>query len=605
MTNMMRLPFLRQLAGHAVLAALMLVAASNFASVVAQSVLPATATAAAPLALQLEPAESFEGNYLAAIIAGSARDTRAAALYYREALRADPNNSELMERAFVALISDGAMADAFRIAERLIKREPENSLAHLALGIRSIKNKQFSTARRHLERGNRSRTADITATLLTSWSWLGSGNLPRALSTIERLKSESAYNVFRDYHAGLIADVAGHQDEAEKRFKSAYGSDKTTLRIIDMYGRFEANRGARDSALALYEGYNRLLSRQPIVEDAIEKLKAGKPLARTVNNAQEGAAEVLYGLGSIGSRQDEGIIALVYLQLALYLDSDHVMALVTLGDVLERAKQTDRAIAIYKQVPVDSPLRPSVDIQVGISLEVLERSDEAIAHITQLIARDAKDVDAHAAIGNIYRNRKRFAEAVDAYNKAIEAAGAPIPNNWGLYYSRGIALERTKQWPKAEADFKKALELIPNNLNRDKALVLNYLGYSWVDQHLNIDEAFQMLRQAVELSPREGYIIDSLGWAYYRLGRYDDAVRELERAIELKPGDPVINDHLGDAYWKVGRKLEAEFQWAHARDSKPEADDLVKILKKIENGFDEDKPATAIEVKSEDKKNGG
>lgn len=563
------------------------------------------AKAPAPLPLQLEPAESLEGNYLAAIIAGAARDTRAASLYYREALRADPRNLELMERAFVAFLADGAMPDAFRIAERLAVREPDNGLAHLALGVRAIGNKQFATARRHLERGGRSRTADITATLLTAWTWLGSGNLPRALSTIDRLKNESAFNVFRDYHAGLIADLAGDRTEAEKRFKSAYASDKTTLRVIDVYGRFEANRGARDSALALYEAYNRLTPRQPIVEDAVERLKAGKPLPRIVTNAQEGAAEVLYSLGSIGSRQDDGIIAVVYLRLALFLDPDHVMALVTLGDVLERAKQTDKAIAIYKQVPADSPLRASVDIQVGISLEILERTDEALAHLNGLIARNPKDVDAITALGNVYRNRKKFAEAAEAYTKALDVAGTPTPGNWAIYYARGIAYERTKQWPKAEVDFKKALELIPPHLNRDRALVLNYLGYSWVDQKLNIDEAFQMLRKAVELSPREGYIIDSLGWAYYRLGRYDDAVRELERAVELKPGDPVINDHLGDAYWKVGRKLEAQFQWAHARDNKPEADDLVKVLWKLENGLEDDKPATEVEVKVEDKKNGG
>lgn len=558
-----------------------------------------------PQQLQLEPADSLEGNYLAAIIAGAARDTRAASLYYREALRADPRNLELMERAFVAFLADGAMADAFRLAERLAVREPDNGLAHLALGVRAIANKQFATSRRHLERGGRSRTADITATLLTAWTWLGSGNLPRALSTIERLRNESAFNIFRDYHAGLIADLAGDRDEAEKRFKSAYAADKTTLRVIDVYGRFEANRGARESALALYEAYDRLTPRQPIVEDALEKLRAGKPLARIVTNAREGAAEVLYSLGSIGSRQDDGIIALVYLRLALYLDSDHVMALVTLGDVLERAKQTEKAIAIYRQVPANSPLRSSVDIQIGISLEILERTDEALAHLNKLIERNPKDVDAITALGNVYRNRKRFAEAAEAYTRAIEVAGTPTPGNWGLYYARAIAFERTKQWPKAEADFKKALELIPGHLKRDRALVLNYLGYSWVDQKINIEEAFQMLREAVELSPREGYIIDSLGWAYYRLGRYEDAVRELERAIDLKPGDPVINDHLGDAYWKVGRKLEAQFQWSHARDNKPEADDLVKILWKLENGLEDDKPAIEVEVKTDDKKNGG
>jgi Flp pilus assembly protein TadD len=120
----------------------------------------------------------------------------------------------------------------------------------------------------------------------------------------------------------------------------------------------------------------------------------------------------------------------------------------------------------------------------------------------------------------------------------------------------------------------------------------------------NIDEAFKMLQRAVELAPRDGMIIDSLGWAYYRLARYDDAVRELEKAVELKAGDPVINDHLGDAYWKVGRKLEAKFQWTHAKDSNPEHEELVKILRKIDYGLEEAKPAAA-ENEPPGQKNGG
>ncbi len=94
-----------------------------------------------------------------------------------------------------------------------------------------------------------------------------------------------------------------------------------------------------------------------------------------------------------------------------------------------------------------------------------------------------------------------------------------------------------------------------------------------------------MLRRAVELEPNDGYIVDSLDWAYYKLGRYDEAVKYLERAVDLKPGDPTINDHLGDAYWRVGRKLDAGFQWNHARDLKPDPEDLPNILSKIDKGL--------------------
>ncbi len=177
------------------------------------------------------------------------------------------------------------------------------------------------------------------------------------------------------------------------------------------------------------------------------------------------------------------------------------------------------------------------------------------------------------------RGRERFAEAADLYNQAIGLIGKPTPADWSLFYFRGIANERTKHWPQAEADFRKALELSP-----DQPLVLNYLGYSWIDMGENLDEAMGMIKKAVELRPNDGYIVDSLGWAYYRLGQYDKAVEELDRAISLRPDDPVINDHLGDAYWKAGRPLEAQFQWRHSRDFGAEGPALDLVLKKIAEG---------------------
>jgi tetratricopeptide (TPR) repeat protein len=250
-------------------------------------------------------------------------------------------------------------------------------------------------------------------------------------------------------------------------------------------------------------------------------------------------------------------------------------------------------------------VRRSADIQIGLGLEQLNRGEEAAKHLEALMKARPDDIEVITALGNVLRARKRYAEAAEVYSKAIERIGTPDRSHWTLLYFRGSAYERAKQWPKAEADLKKALELIPDSQPSGKAQVLNYLGYSWVDMEMNIDEAFAMLRRAVDLSPRDGMIIDSLGWAFYRLGRYEEAVRELEKAVELKPGDPVINDHLGDAYWRVGRKLEARFQWQHAKDSSPEPDDLEKIVKKLERGLDEDKPAAAESEPVEVKKNGG
>jgi tetratricopeptide (TPR) repeat protein len=255
------------------------------------------------------------------------------------------------------------------------------------------------------------------------------------------------------------------------------------------------------------------------------------------------------------------------------------------------------AIKVYERVPASSPLKRNAQIQLATDLDAADRSEDAIKILKDVVANDPKDLEAIMALGNIERGRKKFADCAETYSKGI--AVLPEGNdksNSVYYYYRGICEERSKQWPKAEADMKKSLELQP-----DQPHVLNYLGYSWIDQGVNLDEGMKMIKRAVEQRPDDGYIVDSLGWAYFRIGNYEEAVKNLERAIDLKPEDPTINDHLGDAYWKVGRKLEAKFQWSHARDLKPEPEDLPKILAKIENGLPDDSTPAAATA-SDDKK---
>ncbi|MCK2053293.1 tetratricopeptide repeat protein [Methylobacterium sp. 37f] len=554
---------------------------------------------------EYEPAESLEGNFLSAYIAGASKDTAAAASYYREAVKADPRNAELLERAFVSLLADGSLPDAFRAAERLTSRDGSNGLAQLALGVRQIKAGQFAQARQNFARSGRGAAADLTGTLLTAWAYAGANDGKRALDTINKLKGERYYNTFRDFHAGLIASLVGDQAEAERRLKAAYDADRNTLRIVDAYARFEAQAGRTDLAIQAYTEFDKLLPRHPIVRDALTKLKEGKPLNRLVNTAQEGAGEVLYGLGSAGSTQGDELPAVVYLRLALYLAPEHALARLTLADLLDRMKQTDRANEAYAQIPTTSPLRLNADVQVGLNLEQMGKGEEAIAHLDAAMKAHPDDIEVITALGNVQRSRKKYEEAAETYSRAIALIGdRPASNYWTTFYFRGTAYERAKQWPKAEADLKKALELVPASQPGARAQVLNYLAYSWVDQNLNIDEAFTMLKQAVDAAPRDGMIIDSLGWAYFRLGRWDDAVRELEKAIELKPGDPTINDHLGDAYWRAGRRLEGKFQWQHAKDLNPEPDELEKINAKLKDGLPElEKPAATAENPPEGKVN--
>ena len=530
---------------------------------------------------------SLSGNYLAALSATSQRDAAAASVYFKEVLRRDPRNLELLERTFLAALTSGDMQDAFSYADQLLKRDKANGLAHLALGIKAMKANQFGQARNELSKSGNNRQRDLTAVLLNAWTLVGSNEPKRALETLDRLKDER-FAGFRDYHSALIADVAKIAPEAERRMKSAYESEKNTLRVVDAYGRFLSRRGKNAEARSVYEAFDPNLSRHPLVTAALDELTAGKTLAAPIKTAVQGAAEVLYGLGSTGSGQGDELAAMIYLQMSLFLDPENPLAIISLAGLYENIKQGEAAIALYRSMPETSPLRANADVQIGLVLDSLGQSEEAIKHLTAISTARPQDIDALNALGNIQRARKEFAEAVTTYSKIIASSPSNDRALWPVYYFRAISYERQKIWPKAEADFLKALELYPN-----QPLVLNYLGYSWADQGVNLDDAFRMLQKAVELRPTDGYIVDSLGWAHYRFGRYEEATKDIEKAVQLKPADPTINDHLGDIYWKTDRKLEAQFQWNHARDLGPAPEDLPKILEKIERGLSEDKKETA------------
>jgi Flp pilus assembly protein TadD len=251
----------------------------------------------------------------------------------------------------------------------------------------------------------------------------------------------------------------------------------------------------------------------------------------------------------------------------------------TVADLLVGQNNPDLAIDVLRAVPADSPWHWEAQLATADALVAAGKRDEAMRQLTEMAAARPERIDALVKLGDLARRSDDYATAERAYDEAIGRVG-PAVSPWRLYYARGVARERLGNWDAAALDLQEALRLEP-----DQPQVLNYLGYSWVDRGENLETALGMLQKAVELRPRDGFIIDSLGWAYFKVGRYEDAVTWLERAIEAEPGDPVINDHLGDAYWKTGRTREARFQWQRALSLNPE-EAVVRVLQeKLANGL--------------------
>jgi tetratricopeptide (TPR) repeat protein len=541
------------------------------------------------------------GSYLAARHASVERDASSAATFYRSALRTDPKNNELLDRAFISSLAEGDIDEAVKLADRILTIDKNNRVARLVVGARDLKQKKYAAAQININQSVRGPITDLVATLLSGWAAYGAGDTKTAIANIDKLTGPEWYPIFKDLHSGMILELANKEKDAGARLERAYKLDDSALRVTDAYARWLSRNKDAAAAQAVYETFDKKLARHPLILEGIRETKAGKKLSPLVDSPQTGAAEALYGIGASLTRRGGEDLALVYLQLALYLAPNHSLALLSLADLYESVKKPQMAIKVYERVPANSVLKRNAQIQQATDLDSADRSDEAIKILKGVTAQDPKDLEAIMALGNIERGRKKFADCTQTYTQGIDALPSPgEKGNWVYYYFRGICEERSKQWSKAETDMRKALDLQP-----EQPHVLNYLGYSWIDQGINLDDAMKMIKRAVEQRPDDGYIVDSLGWAYYRIGNFEDAVKNLERAIDLKPEDPTINDHLGDAYWRIGRTLEAKFQWAHARDLKPEPEELPKIEAKIENGLPEDtSSAASADKKKEDGKGG-
>src|SRR6201992_568267 len=393
------------------------------------------------------------GSYLGARHAGVERDASSAAAFYRSALRTDPKNSELLDRAFISSVADGDIDEAVKVAEKILTVDKTNRVARLVVGVQDLKQKKYGPAQLNINQSIRGPITDLVATLLAAWASYGAGDAKTALANIDKVTGPDWDPVFKDLHAGMILELAGKEKDAGVRLERAYKLDDSMLRVADDYARWLSRNKDEASATAIYEAFDKKIPRHPIVVADLREIKGGKKLPPLIDSPQAGAAEALYGIGASLTRRGGEDLALFSLQLALYLQPNHPLALLSLADLYESVKKPEMAIKVYERVPANSPLKRNGQIQLATDPDAADRSDEAIKILKSVTTEDPKDLEAIMALGNVERNRKKFADCVDTYSKGIDALpDANDKTNTVWYYYRGICEERSHQWSKAEVD---------------------------------------------------------------------------------------------------------------------------------------------------------
>ncbi|TIX83206.1 MAG: tetratricopeptide repeat protein [Mesorhizobium sp.] len=541
---------------------------------------------------------SFSGAYLAARVAEGDNDLDSAIAYYKQALAFAPGDTSLQQSLMLSLIAQGRFEESLVYADKLKTVPDVERFSRLALAVGSFHKKDFTKAEYWLKLSLESDLDRLISGVMTGWAKQGAGNPSEAMASIDRLQGPDWFGLFKSFHRALIADASGLPEKADAIYAAtlqdtAIGSaaPETWMRNAQAYASFLARKGDKDKALSVLDQAEAFAPGKVEISALRDRITKGEKVEPFVAGPSDGASEILLDLATALNRGGGEPFVRLYLQYALALRPDSDAALVQLAAVSEQLKDGEGAIAFYRRIPASSPLKPLSELQLGLNLADLDRYDEAIAHLKALVEAHPDDMRAYQALGGVYASKEDFRSAAGLYDKAVAMLKTPTRADWNIFYQRGIAYERLKEWPKAEPNFRKALEMFP-----DQPQVLNYLGYSWVDMNINLEEGLQMIQKAVDLRPSDGYIVDSLGWAYFRLGRFEDAVREMERAVSLKPEDPVLNDHLGDAYWRVGRRLEATFQWNQARDLKPDPDVLAALQQKLLKGLPPIESNTAQET---------
>lgn len=528
---------------------------------------------------------SFYGPFVAATQAQQDSAHRRSAHYYLLALEADPSSKFVADRAFFQLLYGGRMERAAELAVDLAetKFEEDDDLVRLMYALEAYKRHDWAAVRERLQEEGSTGFGHIIYPLLRAWSYSGEQDLEAAKAALAPLRADSRLKSFAEEHTAYMLDYLNFNEAAEEEYiRLTNANPPVSLQPAIAYTYMQYQQGKKVEARKfLREQISRFNNHNFLLREGALIAKGGTPTQR-VASPVGAAAMVFLRLATEFAQGKSNQAAVLYARIATYLAPHVSDTYFLLGNLLEQGGDSEAAAAAYNSVPLDSPMRQAADVR---RIEVLRfggRPDLAEELLRNRLRKRPKDKALLTGLADVLQLREAYAESIEFYDRALSASAAPREPDWRLHFARAISYESLGNWPEAEKDLKRALELSP-----DQPTVLNYLGYTWIDKGIHIQEAKGMIEKAAAARPDDGFITDSLGWVYYLSGDYERAVATLEKAVRLEPDDVTINDHLGDAYWRMNRRIEARFQWQHAIDSGAEGEELALLQKKMDQGLPE------------------
>lgn len=532
------------------------------------------------------------GAYLAGRVAHLRKNFNTAADYYIKALQEDSQNQDLISRIYIILASEGRIDEAAKYAKISLQKGDKNNITHIIIAVDDIKQQQYTAAIKTMNKLDGAVYKEFITPLISSWAYVGLNQPDKALKELAVLKKEPSFRALYNFHAGMINDYFDRTDAARQHYEVIVNEEslEMSFRALQVITNFYLCNNEKDKAIALVNKYNDDKLMLDMLNKLSNSVQAANPsqTKRIITSSQLGLSEALFSIAATLRQGPSGVdLAHIFICLSIYANPKYDLAKLLLADILENREMYAEANEVYNGIDESSVAYFSAQVKKANNFVAMEDYENAEILLKSLALEAPQNYQVLLDLGDVLRLQNKPEEAISYYEEALTKMPSNASQQWVLYYALGISYDADKQFSKAEENLTKALELSQNNY-----LVLNYLGYSWLKQGKNTEQAFGMIIDAYNQLPTDGHITDSLGWAFYQLGMYDKAIEYLEKAAELEPANALINEHLGDAYWQGGRKNEARFQWQHALTLPDDTGEVIPkdVKNKIANGIKSHKP---------------
>ena len=478
-----------------------------------------------------------------------------------------------------SLVNSGNLSYAFNFSKKLEKEKKDSFESDIIIGVYYFKNSKYHLSKKFFQKAKKRKSVSLLdnyiAESLYIWSDLVMNDPERALFNLSQI-DERFQNLKKIQKVFLSCYFDDSQ--TEESFRNLTSDKKTDFsRYNFFYGKYLENKGETIKAKKIISKSLKKNPRNLLLNQYKIDLELSKnSFEFNCKNKQHIVAELLYINANAFSSQSIYQVSNFYLNLSKHLNQNFHAFDILLAENFYKINDFDNSKKIYEKLTKKGIAFKWHSTKQICRILIQEKNKEKSLNLLKKTFKELyiKGLYEIFDYAEFLKNNEKFESSIEYYSNILNRINKDHPLYPEATDGRGIAYERSGEWEKAEKDFLNSLEVSPN-----QAYVINYLAYSWIEQGIKIEKSLSMLEKANKLKSNDPYIIDSLGWALFKLKRYEESKEYLQLALQLMPADPIVNDHYGDVLWKNGDEIQARYYWNYVLN----LDDAEKDLKeKIE-----------------------